>query len=231
MEHTVRYKGTERLILDGEPLRYSMLDFWCMNYSTILLNMTRGIFAEFLVRCAMAENGMDTLSSSETGIDPYDIDGPEILTMHGIRSSRIEVKSAASIQIDTPDEKEPLSLSPSQLIFSIRKAIDWQSTSQEPRRNNDLYVFAHYKATRKSDNILDLKFWDFYVYPTYKIDENTDTGLSEQKTISIRRLQMIGLQPVSFRDLYQEILKVTSDISNHYSQLVNHGGMYDQTNN
>ena len=84
-----------------------------------------------------------------------------------------------------------------------------------PLRNNDLYVFAHYKATRKSDNMLDLSFWDFYVYPTFKINENIDTSLSDQKTISLRRLQMIGVPCVSFSELYNQILKVLDEISQH----------------
>lgn len=217
MKHTGRYKGTERLLLNGKELPYSMLDFWSINLSEILLNMTRGSFAEFLVQCALTEGGFNALGDDavKTGVEAYDIDGPEIMTPQGKRPSRIEVKSAASIQVDTPDEKEPLSLPASRLVFSIRPAIDWSSGSEEKKRNNDLYVFAHYKATRKSDNMLDLSFWDFYVYPTFKINENIDTSLSDQKTVSLRRLQMIGVPCVSFSDLYNQILKVLDEISQH----------------
>ena len=151
-----------------------------------------------------------------TGVEAFDIDGPEITTPHGKRASRIEVKSSASVQIDTPDNKEPISLPPSQLKFSIRKAIDWQSKSKVAQRNNDLYVFAHYKATSKSDNMLDLSFWDFYVYPTYKIDGDA-SGLAKQNSISVYRLEMLDVPCVSFRDLFQEIKKVTDDITAHYA--------------
>lgn len=215
-----RYRGSEKLILDGKELPYSMLDFWSAKFSAILLNMNRGSFAEFLVLCAMAEKGDQALwaETVKAGVEPYDIDGPDITTPHGTRKSRIEVKCTASVQLDTPDEKEPISLAPSRLTFSIRPAIDWNANSREARRNSDLYIFAHYKAARKSDNMLDLSFWDFYVYPTYRIDENTDTDLSKQSTISVRRLQMIGVPRVSFQELYQEILRVTAEVSAHYSE-------------
>lgn len=218
MESIKRYTGTERLELHGKKLPFSMLDFWSINLSAILLNMTRGSFAEFLVQCALAEQNEDALRSipAKTGIEPYDIKGPFISTPQGKRACRIEVKSAASVQINTPDEKEPIILNPSRLTFSIRKAIDWNSGSMIPQRNNDLYVFAHYMATKKSDNMLELSLWEFYVYPTYKIIQNTDTDLSEQNTISVQRLKMIGVAPVSFSELKQEINNITADISAHY---------------
>ena len=66
--------------------------------------------------------------------------------------------------------------------------------------------------------MLDLSFWDFYVYPTYKIIQNTDADISEQSTISVQRLKMIGVVPVSFSELKQEINRVTTDISAHYEE-------------
>lgn len=218
MRHTGRYKGTEKLMLEGKELPYSMMDFWSITLSEILLNMTRGSFAEFLVRCALQEGKFDALGDTavKTGVEPFDIEGPEIISPHGKRSSRIEVKSTASVQIDTPDDKEPISLPSTQLKFSIRKAIDWKSASKVAQRNNDLYVFAHYKATKKSDDMLDLAFWGFYVYPTYKIDGNA-LGLAKQNSISIYRLERLGVPCVSFRDLFQEIMKVTNDITAHYA--------------
>ena len=101
MEHK-RFIGSEKLILDGKELPYSMVDFWSAKFSAILLNMNRGSFAEFLVLCAMAENGDHALwaETVKAGVEPYDIDGPEITTPHGKRKSRIEVKCAASVQLD-----------------------------------------------------------------------------------------------------------------------------------
>ncbi len=206
------YSGKEKLINDGKDLPYSMLNFWQTSLSVILLNMTRGSFAEFLVNCVLDYNGFKTMDRTKTGIEPYDIEGPVIPSL--CRPCRIEVKSAASVQYTTKDEDEPISLPPSKLQFSIRRALDWSDKAAGPKHNNDLYIFCHYKATRKSDNMLDLQYWDFYVYPTYLIEESP--SLSKQKTISLRRLQMLNVKKQTFDTLYGEIMRTIKDISNHY---------------
>lgn len=55
------FNGTEKLELDGKELPYTMLDFWRTNLSQILLNMTRGSFAEFIVQAALTEGGFDAI--------------------------------------------------------------------------------------------------------------------------------------------------------------------------
>jgi len=200
-----RFTGDEHLILNGNDLPYKMVDFWRINLSEILLNMTRGSFAEFLVICALEEHGFHALEQIKSGVEAWDIDGPDIKTPSGVRMSRIEVKSAASVQIDTPDEKEPISLPATQLKFSIRKAIDWKHEELGKRRNNDIYVFCHYKATRKADNMLDVGLWDFYVLPTWRIE--SDPSLSQQSSISVYRLNKIGVMPVGFESLYGAIIE------------------------
>ena len=201
--------GDEKLIFNGEELPYTVKQYWQLNLSTLLLNMTRGGLAEFYVQCALDRSGFKCMEQIKNGVEPWDVDGPELRLPNGeTRVSRIEVKSAASIQINTPDEKEPLSLPESQLNFSIGK----KSTADDDtkRRNNDLYVFCHYKATRKTDDILNLNLWDFYVYPTFMIDENN--SLAEQKTISLRRLHLLGIEPQSFDTLAMEINRTVSKV-------------------
>lgn len=205
------YSGNEKLIVNGEELPYSMVNFWQTNFSVILLNMIRGTFAEFLVNCVLDMNGFPTMDRVTAGVEPFDIEGPVIPLLN--RPCRIEVKSTASIQYDTKDELEPYSLPPSKLQFSIRKAIDWQHPEDGPHRNNDLYVFCHYTATRKSDNMLDMKYWDFYVYPTFRIE--ADDSLKEQKTISLWRLQRLNVEKQSFETLYSEIMRTIMIISDH----------------
>ena len=207
------YNGDEHLIMNGAPLPYTMIDFWRVNLSQILLNMTRGSFAEFIVQCALTDHGIDAIHQEKNGVEPWDIDGPIIHTVNGPRTSRIEVKSTASIQIDTPDDKEPLTLADSRLTFSIRPSIDWSKYEDGPHRNNDLYVFCHYKAQYKKENMLDLGLWDFYVYPTYKIEN--DPNLKDQKTISIYRLKQLNVLPQPYSNLFETIESVVSDISEY----------------
>ena len=212
------YSGNERIHVNRQELPYTLLDFWRSNLSQLLLNLTRGSFATFLVQCALTDNGIDAIHQEKAGNEPWDIDGPDLYTSQGKRPSRIEVKSTASIQINTPDEKEPLSLPDTKLTFSIRKAIDWDRPELGENRNNDLYVFCHYKAGRKKDDILDLCNWDFYVYPTYKIEQ--DSSLKEQKSISVYRLKALKVQPQSYETLYDEIIRVINEISNHDNNMI-----------
>ncbi len=209
-----KYKGNEALILNGKELPYTMLHYWQTNLSEILLNMTRGGFAEFIVQCAMHMGGFDAFKEVKNGMELYDLDGPIIPSQN--RTSKIEVKSAAAVQIDTREDADLSNYSHSKLNFSIKSHYkeDGKHKIRLPRES-DLYVFAHYKAAKKSDNMLDMKNWDFYVYPTYKIEENTQTNISEQKTISLTRIEEIKIPKQSFDSLYAEILNVIKDISDH----------------
>lgn len=197
------YTGEEKIRSKGKVLPYSMLQFWQLSLSDILFNMNRGTFAEFIVRCALIEGGFNPPDISNGSIRPWDITGPDIPSVS--RPARIEVKSTASIQSDTPDEKEPLSLQDSQLVFGIQRAIDWEHPENGRQRNNDLYVFCHYKAVRKSQDILDMDLWDFYVYPTYMIEK--DDRLKKKNSISLYRLKKLGAKSVSFDGLYDEIME------------------------
>lgn len=206
------YSGYEHLLSDGIELPYSMIDFWKTNLSEILLNVTRGSFAEFVVQCALTDGGFDALHQEKTGMEAWDIDGPEIYAPD-LRPSRIEVKSCASLQYNSSyvvERKQD-----SQLSFSIRKATDFSGSDDKKRRNNDLYVFCHYTALSKSDNILDLKFWDFYVCPTYRIDN--DDFLKDRNSVSLWRLKHMGLQKCSFSSLYGCITDVLTEIEDWYA--------------
>lgn len=196
------YEGFEHLHIGDRTLPYNMLKFWQLSMSDILFNMNRGTFAEYIVRCALVENGFNAFDQENGTTRPFDVTGPIIPGLN--RPSRIEVKSTASIQRNTPDKLEPYILPDTRLLFGIQPAIDWDSSDKKPKRNNDLYVFCHYKASRKTDDILDLNLWEFYVLPTFRIEE--DYILTKQKTISIYRLKKMGLKHGSFDNLYENIL-------------------------
>lgn len=205
------YTGKEKIHIGRKELPYTMLKFWQLSLSDILFSMNRGTFAEFIVRCSLDLNGCDSLSEENGTIRPYDVTGPMIPGTG--RRSHLEVKSTASIQSDTPIELEPFQKPDTKLQFGIKPTIEPGHEENGPQRNNDLYVFCHYKAVRHEDDILDLDLWDFYVYPTFKIDE--DPILKDQTSISLYRLKKLSVQPQSFESLYQEIVRVLSEISAH----------------
>ena len=208
------YNGDEHLSFRGQELPYSIIQYWRLNLSELLLSITRGGFAEFLVLCALNSGGFDCINQLKSGIEPWDIDGPKITIGKEPRESHIEVKCTASIQLDTPPEKEPISLSPTKLKFNIAKKKNQSLSDLTPKRNNDMYVFAHYTAQRKTDDILNLDFWEFYTFPTFRIEE--DPSLEKQNTISIWRLRQLGVEPVHFDGLSEQINHTLSEIENHY---------------
>ena len=202
------YNGNETLINNGEYLSYSMLDFWSWAYSNLLLNVSRGTFAEFIVKSALDKHGFTYNSEMKTGFEPYDLDGPVIPALN--RKAHVEVKSAAYVQLW--DIKHPERAS-----FSIAPAKLPDETGdfrpEAPRqRNNDLYVFTLYTATDHRRNILDLSWWQFYVLPTFKIEQ--DDRLRHQKTISLKRAQDLCEQ-LSWDQLCQGIVDACNEISNY----------------
>lgn len=63
--------------------------------------------------------------------------------------------------------------------------------------------------------------WVHMVFETIIIliglDNNIDAKISDQKTISIRRLQMIGVRKCSFDELYGKIAECLEKVSAYYT--------------
>lgn len=103
------YNGDEKLISDGVYLPYTMLNFWQWSLSNIQFGMTRGTFADFIVRCSLDSGGIITRPDIGTGFEPYDLEGPVIPSIG--RVSRIEVKSSAYLNSETCKYSERASFS------------------------------------------------------------------------------------------------------------------------
>lgn len=176
------YNGDEKLINDGKYLPYTMLNFWQWSLSNIQFRMTRGTFASFIVRCSLDQGGVPTRPSIGTGFEPYDLEGPIIPSIGKV--SRIEVKSSAYLNSENGKYEERASFS----IAPARVAVDGDYKKNSPQqRNNDIYVFTLYTATDNRRNILDLSWWEFFVLPTYRIEE--DECMRKQKSISLPRVR------------------------------------------
>lgn len=198
------YNGDEKLIDDGTYLPYTILDFWKWAYSNLLQNMQRGTLAEFIVKSAMDQHNLPENYTMKTGMEPYDLDGPQIPAFG--RAARIEVKCAAFVQLwDTKHpERASFSIAPAKL-----PDITGDFKPEAPRqRNSDLYVFSLYTASDRRRNILDLSWWEFYVCQTNLLDKLC----GDQKTISLKRVREI-CSPCSFNQLYEEIEQVCASIS------------------
>lgn len=165
--------GNEQLTFIEKDIGYSLLEFWQWSASDILSNATRGRFAEFIV-------------GTSVGINPKRLrdewDAFDIKTDDGIK---IEVKSASYIQSWSQKHFSTIS-------FSIRKAKYWDANDGmlkgEAKRHADLYVFCLLKT--KDQNIIDplkLEQWEFYVLPTYRLDNYTRS----QTSITINSLRKL----------------------------------------
>jgi hypothetical protein len=206
------YNGDEKLINNGEYLPYTMLNFWQWCMSNIRFSLTRGTFAEFIVRCALDKGGIHTHPEMGTGIEEYDLDGPVIpSTGH---PARIEVKSASFLNSETGhiSNRVSFSIAPAKVLEDN----DYKQNSPQ-QRNNDIYVFTLYTATDNSQNILDLYWWQFYVLPTYKIE--SDEKLRKQKTISLKSIKKL-CNPISFDLLCDSIIEACSSIPSEYEKYI-----------
>lgn len=187
--------GNEFLTDNGKKTEYNLLDFWRWSVSDILSNATRGRFAEFIVGTAI-------------GLKPENLrdewDAYDLTTENGIK---IEVKSAAYIQ--SWNQKDYSAIS-----FSIKPARYWDAETNmqrgEPKRHADLYVFCHLKH-KNQDTIDPLKMeqWDFYVLPTYRLD-NYERSQSSITINSLRKLT----EPKNYSELKTEIEKAYNEQKN-----------------
>lgn len=172
-------EGNEPFHKDSRPLPFSVSDFWRWSASDLLNNTQRGILAEFLVAKAL-----DNVPPIRTEWAAYDLE-----TASG---TSIEVKSAAYLQSWHQDR-------PSKISFNIRPTRGWDpetnTTDPHARRQADIYVFCllHHQD-EKSVDPLDLSQWRFYAVPT----EYLDRELPTQKSITLGRLEQLGIQAVEF---------------------------------
>ena len=178
----------EKLTFNGQKVNYNLHDFWQWSVSDILSNATRGRLAEFIVGTAIGLNPEDP--RDEWGA--YDLTSEE-----GIR---IEIKSAAYIQ---SWNQKKLSI----ISFSIKRARYWDAETnmqhKEPKRHADIYVFCLLKHQEQSTiDPLKLEQWEFYVIPTYVLDNYERS----QSSITIKSLKKLS-EPLDYSKLSAEIQK------------------------
>ncbi len=188
--------GNESLTDNGEDTNYTLLDFWRWSVSDILSNATRGRFAEFIVATAIGINHENLRDEW----DAYDL-----TTEDGIK---IEVKSAAYIQSWSQKCYSTIS-------FAIKPARHWDDEMNtqrgEPTRHADIYVFCHLK--HKDQNTIDplkMEQWDFYVLPTYRLDNYARS----QSSITINSLKKLT-DPQKYSELKNEIIRASKEQKNY----------------
>lgn len=188
--------GTEDLTFNGQKTKYKLFDFWRWSVSDLLSNATRGRFAEFIVGTAI-------------GINPDHIrdewDTYDLKTVDGIK---IEVKSAAYIQCWSQKCFSSISFS---IKRSFYRVPDTNNESVKPKRYADLYVFCVLKHRDQSTiDPLKMEQWDFYVLPTYRLDNYERS----QSSITLNSLEKLT-EPVSYIELNARIQKAYLEQTNY----------------
>lgn len=183
--------GNEHFTFSGMPINKLLIDFWAWNSSDLLNNTLRGALAEFIVAAGL---DIDTCRHRKDW-EAFDL-------LYG--NVRIEVKSAAYLQAWERDK-------PSRIQFSIAPSRAWtaeQGYGADVVRHSDVYIFACFTCIdRASANPLALEQWDFYVLPTYVLNERCP----QNKTISLPALLALGPLKASFEELaltMQEALSI-----------------------
>jgi len=154
-------------------------DFWSWAYSDIVCNITRPIFAEFLVGYALGVTESPRIAWDH--VDLY------------YRDKKIEVKSSAFIQ---RWQQEKLA----NVDFDIGKKRPWEAqtniSGEEAKRSADCFVFSLYPdkdiaklndSETVNKQMLNVSRWQFLVLPTDEIEN--DPRLSKQGSISLSPLE------------------------------------------
>lgn len=177
-----RRDGSERFHRSGEDLGFDLLGFWKWSVSDVVSNATRGRLAEYIIAQAIGAAGgvRDEWAA-------YDLHDP--------RGIAIEVKSAAYIQSWHQDRLSTIS-------FNCPKSRAWNPEtnrqSNVQTRQAQVYVFALLAHQDQSTlDPFDVAQWEFYVVPTFVLDERKRS----QHSITLTSLRALHGPPVAYSEL------------------------------
>jgi len=161
-----------------------------MGFSNLLMNTTRGIFAEYMVARLLHLDDKPRNPWSEA----------DIVTRNGIK---IEVKASSYIQAWKQK-------APSKIIFSGLKSykysdeLGWKRISNEKEYHADIYIFCVFTAKKKDIDILDLNHWDFYVLSREELRKIS----GDSSSISLSKIQKHGIHPIKATELRRKIEEI-----------------------
>jgi hypothetical protein len=171
-------------------------DFWAWAYSDLMINTTRGVFAEYLVG-----NALGVVDGVRGAWDTFDLLYKEVA---------IEVKTSAYIQ-RWPQEK------PSTVNWGIEERFAYDVATntwgEKQVRSADCYVFCLYAETdRELADVLDFHDlsrrrgkWEFYILSTERIHQELGT----QKRVGLGRIKAMT-KPVGYGLLKERVDQVLS---------------------
>ena len=191
------YSGMEKNLsgISGDPVEYTVYDYWRWMGSDLLNNINRGVLAEFIV-AKILEAEEETLNYPRAAWEPYDI-------MYYSKTDdarfSIEVKSSAYFQ-----SWHRIKSKDSVIEFDIAPNARESEIFGESTRCADCYVFC---LLGKPDEIpcpLDLGKWEFYVLMSTVLDEE----VRDQKKIGLRRLRELVNRRGATHSKLQRVVRI-----------------------
>ncbi len=177
-------------IADGS---YSLVDYWQWADSAVLDNVSRGVFAEFLVQTAIAGKPRKPRLAWDDVDLRVELDD---------RLLKVEVKSSAYVQSWGQAElsKPSFDIQPTHSLYEDNPG------SGTKRRRADVYVFCLLAAKEITSHreVLDVHNWRFYVVATDQLDRERPN----QQTLALGSLKSMGPVECQYEDLRSAILSV-----------------------
>ena len=188
---------TDKFHVEGGCPEATLGDYWRWSSSSILDNTERGVVAEFLVANAL---GLTDKPRVEWG--SYDFKMPD--------GTKIEVKSSAFLQSWRQEKYSTIRFG----IARTKEAWDAHTGKSQkldpPKRIADIYVFCLLKHKDKATvNPLDTDQWEFFVVPTFRINDEH----SDRRSISLKQLERVEDHPTPYSDLAATVARVAESIS------------------
>jgi hypothetical protein len=181
-----RLNPNREIPLTGRTVR----DFWAWGFSDVLTNISRAVFAEWIVGSAL-----DAVNGIRPVWEYYDLD---------YAGAKIEVKSMAHLQNWKRPERvqNSFDITATGASFPVEpEAAPGPDTQYyyeaEKKRRAEVYVFAIY-AEREPTRLdpLDLEAWEFLVLSTPELERH----FGSQDSVALSRIEAVT-KAVGYEDL------------------------------
>lgn len=178
--------GDESFHSNGQPLPFTVADFWRWGVANLAGNALRGLVAEFLVARAV-----HAPATNRVEWDAFDLRTP--------RGTSIEVKCSGYLQTWAQAAL-------SRPSFDIALKRSWYAAtntySETPTRPASLYVFAlHHHQDRSTLDTRDVTQWSFFVVKTRKLNE----AFPATKRVALSKLKALAGPPVGYGQLADRV--------------------------
>jgi hypothetical protein len=205
------YEADDQFVYQGNT-EFSVQDYWRFMYSQ--LGGQSPQIAEFLVARALGVEKAENVDYWSA----YDM---------SYRGRRIEVKETEYIH---PWNKKRVSQVRN---FSIAPSSNdyWASVlklnpEKKLARQSDVYVFClNTNQDLQNRDPLNLEHWEFYVVPTYRIDQYTENRNNpDQKNISLSAVKRLAGSSVSFPEIRARVDEILIAVDQHLEEIFREKG-------